>query len=285
MKRVIISLAAGLLSIMPASALKLTADTTLYINCGNGSDHNGDPTTPQLAFKTAEYAATYMYSKVDVDGWSLWWQFADGICDETNGNGRGVIMAGLVPGQGVQRPGISESEIRWRGNPNNWSAVRFSTNAWPGPFFASTASAVWVEHMQLEARGAGTCTLTAWWTGLLFFNNVVFLDASSGHRCSDTGGYVEARGIYAIAGSAAGHIVAALNGIAYQKPVPVIIVPGLNGSCPHFSSAFLTLVTGGRFANYTSAWINGGCEASGPATIISATGEMVGDGGLPSGLQ
>lgn len=280
-----------LMGVVSTTTIILTQDTSFHINCALGNDAN-DGTSPLLnqpfpvgPKKTLEGASTYMYSKIDVDGWSLFWEFAPGVCDETNGNGRGAIMAGLVKGQGVQRPGQSASEIRWRGDPNNWSAVRISTNAWPGPFFASTASAGWIEHMQLEARGANTHAIEARWYGLWFFNNVVFLNSSGAHRQSDTGGYIEARGVYAIAGNAQAHVSVHGNGIGYQKNIPVYIVPGLTGACPSFSTAFLSLSTGGKIQNYTSQWINGGCNASGQTINGTSTTEVIGYTNLPSGLS
>lgn len=281
--RVIVAAIVIALSASSAHTLKLTADTTLYIDCTNGSNQWRDPTTPALAFKTLEYAATYLYSEIDVDGWTLTWQIADGVCDASNGNARGMIFAGLVKGQGVQRPGASASELRIQGNVNNWSAVIIRTNSWPGPFFSSTGACIWVQHLSVEALAPNTNGVEAIWNGLIFVRAVVFRNAHTAMWKAHLGGYVEASDLIAIAGDAIAFGAVGTKGNGYIKPVQVIVATNPStGNYPVFSSGFFNLSTGGTIQN--SGTYQGG-PASGAAYVGTSQTELVGASNFPSGLS
>ena len=202
----------------PPKLAALPGPRTLYISNAIGDD-TYDGLTPTTAFKTLQKAWDVASRTIDLAGYTLTFQIADGTYTA------GVNALGFLNGQ------RDASSVVWKGNAANPAAVLINT---PNSCFINVSGAMRVQDLKLQSTN-GNC-LGVNYNGSIEYQNVDF-GASGGAHIAPVSGVISAVGNYRISGGAPSHIEAPTS-LSIATKVTATITVTLAGT-PGFSKFML----------------------------------------------
>jgi hypothetical protein len=236
---------------------RLTAARTYYV-ATTGSDSN-DGLTALTPFLTGQKAADVIRDTLDLVGYAVTVQFADGTYADA------ILCNRPWTGQGT-------GGVTFTGNTGTPANVIFSTTS-ANCVSAVRGARISVTGMELRTTTSGYC-LDAGAAGAIgVLTAVRFGAAASGHIVSDSGGLVLLNNSYSIVGSAPFHILCFSGGHVESLSVTVTIT-----GTPAFSTAYAQVYRGGS-ATLASNTYSG--SATGVRFIVASGGSiMTSDAGL-----
>jgi hypothetical protein len=236
---------------------RLTAARTYYV-ATTGSDSN-DGLTALTPFLTGQKAADVIRDNLDLAGYTVTVQFADGTYTDA------ILCNRAWTGQGT-------GQVIFQGNTSTPANVIFSTTS-ANAISAVRGARISITGMELRTTTSGYC-LDAGAAGAIgVLTAVRFGTAASGHVVSDSAGLVLLNNSYSIVGAAPFHILVFSGGHVESLSVTVTIT-----GTPAFSTAYAQVFRGG------SATLSGNTysgSATGVRFIVGSGGSiMTSDAGL-----
>lgn len=238
---------------------RLTGPLNLYVNAATGSDTNNG-LTPTTAYATPQAAWVFIMQRLDVGGWTVTVNIADGSYPPLVCEGSPV---GALGGSGVLFIGdqASPSSVVI-GNPNG-----VAIGVGMGAVVGLAAVRVQAGGTMVDYNGTGT-GIIADRGGYLGISNVDFGTCSTGHMTAQNGGSIITLGApYSISGNAPFHSQAQTGGNLSLADSHVTIY-----NTPTFSTGFMVAVESGT-ANAWSMVFNG--AAHGPRWVASTNGVII----------
>lgn len=230
----------------------LMANTTYYVST-TGND--GNPGTSGSPWATIQHALNYITGSLDLGGYSVTIQLADGTY--TTG---GSLQKPLVDG--------GYGSLIINGNGASPSNVVISTTG--ADCFYAERSAMTIQNMKLQTSSSGNC-LNAGIGGTISFSNVIFGTCAGTHVNAIYGGNIFTGSNYAISGSAGEHFLVSNGGVIYVNGGPTITLSGT----PAFAGGFVNASQCGTISA-------GGVVFSGSATgsrYVAALNGVINTGG------
>lgn len=172
----------------------LSSARTYYVRTDGSDSNNGLANTSGGAFLTVQKAIDTVAYGIDLDGYAVTIQIADGT----------------YTGANVLRQFIGAGSVTIQGNNSTPANVVISTTS-AHCFSMSSRSLYTIKDMKLQTTTSGwaiVCTSAS----QVSYSNLNFGACASGHIYSANGGIVASSTSYAISGSAPVHVQATLNG-------------------------------------------------------------------------
>jgi hypothetical protein len=202
----------------------LGANRTYYVRTDGSDSNDGFLNTSAGAFLTLQKAIDVAYGKIDLAGFDVTIQIADG----TYTAGCSIIAPQLGPGT-----------ITLQGNNTSPANVVIS-QAGDNAIFITNGAYLAVKDLKLQTTTSGHGIL-ATRNGVVEFQNLNFGTCAGRHIRAEDGAIVSALGNYAISGGAANHWQASGPGATIRCTGKTIALSGT----PNFSSAFAYALIGG----------------------------------------
>jgi hypothetical protein len=230
---------------------RLTAARTYYV-ATTGNDSN-DGLTALTPFLTGQKAADVIRDTLDLAGYAVTVQFADGTYTDA------ILCNRTWTGQGT-------GQVTFQGNTGTPANVIFSTTS-ANAISAVRGARISITGMELRTTTSGYC-LDAGAAGVIgVLAAVRFGTAASGHIVSDSAGLVLLNNSYSIVGAAPFHILVFSGGHVESIGVTVTIT-----GTPAFSTAYAEVFRGG------SATLSGNTysgSATGVRFIVASGGSIM----------
>jgi hypothetical protein len=230
---------------------RLTAARTYYV-ATTGNDAN-DGLTALTPFLTGQKAADVIRDNLDLAGYAVTVQFADGTYT-------GAILCNRPwTGQGT-------GQVIFQGNTVTPANVIFSTTS-ANAISAVRGARISITGMELRTTTSGYC-LDAGAAGVIgILTAVRFGTAASGHIVSDSAGLILLNNSYSIVGAAPFHILVFSGGHVESLSVTVTIT-----GTPAFSTAYAQVTRGGS-ATLAGNTYSG--SATGVRFIVASGGSIM----------
>jgi hypothetical protein len=234
---------------------RLQANATFYVGTTGNDANDGSAGAP---WKTLTKAASYVQTQLDLNGYSVTINVADGTYTAP------FSLAGYVPGQ------TNSGQISLIGNVANPSAciVNVANNAC---FIASNGAAFSVRGFRVLASssisGSGVYASTG---GIIGYQSMRFGACAVAHVLAEIAGYCTASGPNSIDGSAPSHLFARDAGVIAISSTATTLT-----GTPGFSAAFVQAESG--VVSAPGATFSG--SATGPRSYANANGVIKTGGG------
>lgn len=218
--------------------IRLQADTTFYVSTtGNNANSGLDAGHP---WATRQYAADYITTNIDTNGFQATVQLADGTYTDT------CIVRGLALGSTKRQP------IIFNGNAVTPANVTINPNGIC--YFAENSAIIQVQNQKVQCSGSTNDCLAADFGGVIWMGvGLEFGPAGRWHINAGTGGNITATSSYKISGGGAAHASASQGGnVSLNVASATVTITGT----PAFSTAFAVATQNG-FINFTSLAFSG----------------------------
>lgn len=217
-----------LAAIQKLGRIKLSANTTFYVNASTGSDSNNGLSSG-TAWATIQHAYNVIANGYDLGGFAATIQLADG-----------TYPAGLIASESI--PGNTASVFSF---PFVKSGIVINGNSvTPGNVIVSVTGGnvdaiqciggahIHVQNLQVQAASGNGLSVIG--DSALSFSNIIFGTCGNDHCYVDTAAFLGCAGNYSISGNAQNHIFGKRSGIFGGASAIVTITAPVS-----FSSAFV----------------------------------------------
>ena len=219
----------------------LTANRTYYVRTDGNDSNSGLANNAGGAFLTLQKAINVVFGAIDLGGYNVVIQVADGT---------------YTSGISIAAPAVGAGTVTVQGNNAVPANVVVNTTSADAVYVAKGA-ALQINDMKLLTTMGGAC-LDADQGGLISFQNIRFGAAATDHVLARDGGHIVATGDYTIVGAAAHHWNAQCGGTirVVQRSVTLATTPafsaafayaGLAGVLSAYSNTYSGAATGTRY--------------------------------------
>ena len=251
---------------------KLTANRTYYVRPDGNDANTGLANTSGGAFLTIQRAMNVISATIDLNGYDVTIQLADG-----------TYTAGVSVRQIVGADSGANSRIYLKGNESTPANVVISSTSAHAVYNSIAGMRLEVSNLKVQTTTAGSGIASAR-GGAVAFSNIVFGTCADFHINSDAQGYILASGNYSIVGGATRHVTAAWSGFVQivSRTITLTGTPGFSGSFANaegcgslymFGNTYSGSATGTRYtvANNGVIFTNTGGANYFPGSVAGTT--------------